>query len=233
MKRSGVHNVTLLLIVECFLISCTGFMHNLFRATTDRRSSCEFHSSYQYRQYQFHSRVKVLSSFRHQSNLHNSEKDIKQEKITEERQSWSFGIIGDIQYVDAENAMNFQKTQIRRYRQSLCILREAVHVWNLVAPDMKCAVLLGDQLDGKCNDHERFGPKFKDSCLQDLQEVTSSFSACMHYCFGNHDYYSFNRNELLQHFIPQVHKKECSDEKLYYDWISLPPSLHLAFFRKN
>ena len=149
------------------------------------------------------------------------------EDSNDERLSWCFGIIGDVQYVDADNAMNFQQTHVRRYRQSLSIFREAVQKWNSVGSDMKCAVSLGDQLDGKCNDKSKDNDDVdtRTSCLADLQQIASISKQPIFYCFGNHDYYSFNRNELLRYFIPSTLKAQCSYEKLYYDW--QPSGVHM------
>ena len=62
---------------------------------------------------------------------------------------FSFGVIADIQYVDSEDAMNFQGSTMRRYRQSFNTFKEAVSSWNALEHAPKCAIVLGDILDGK------------------------------------------------------------------------------------
>ena len=46
------------------------------------------------------------------------------------RPLFSFGVIADCQYADADDAFNFHKTSLRRYRNSLKILEEAIQSWN-------------------------------------------------------------------------------------------------------
>lgn len=68
---------------------------------------------------------------------------------TEKEILFKFGIISDIQYVDVPDALNFQQTKLRKYRQSLEIFRKAVDGWisssNIV--EMKFALILGVLLD--------------------------------------------------------------------------------------
>jgi len=64
--------------------------------------------------------------------------------------SFSFGLIADIQYVDADDATNFAGTTQRFYRHSFNTYKEALKYWqNEVIPLPKCALVLGDILDGK------------------------------------------------------------------------------------
>ena len=63
---------------------------------------------------------------------------------------FSFGLIADIQYVDAEDATNFAGTTQRFYRHSFNTYKEALQYWqHEVKPFPKCALVLGDILDGK------------------------------------------------------------------------------------
>ena len=63
---------------------------------------------------------------------------------------FSFGLISDIQYVDADDATNFAGTTQRFYRHSFNTYKEALKYWqNEVKPLPKCALVLGDILDGK------------------------------------------------------------------------------------
>ena len=209
--------VSKVLIVALFVTSCAGFLLSSLHATNYKRVDRRCHQQEQRQQRGSHFLLNRRQRV-HSLGRGIEREESEQVKINEELQPWCFGIIADVQYVDAENAMNFQQTHTRRYRQSLSIFHEAVHKWNSLAPNMRCAVLLGDLLDGKCNDHVNTGANLRYKSLKDLQRITSSSTQPLHYCFGNHDYYSFDRNELLKYFIPQQHKRECSYEKLYYDW---------------
>lgn len=58
------------------------------------------------------------------------------------RLSYKFGIISDIQYVDAADSLNFQQSKLRKYRQSLRIYRDAVNSW-LKHGDIMFSLVLG------------------------------------------------------------------------------------------
>ena len=64
--------------------------------------------------------------------------------------SFNFGLIADIQYVDADDATNFAGTTQRFYRHSFNTYKEALQYWqHEVKPHPQCALVLGDILDGK------------------------------------------------------------------------------------
>ena len=65
-----------------------------------------------------------------------SNKDIQSEVDS----IFSFGVIADIQYVDAPDAMNFQNTTMRRYKQSFDIFKEAISSWDALKEPPKCAI---------------------------------------------------------------------------------------------
>ena len=137
---------------------------------------------------------------------------------------FKFGIISDIQYANAEDAMNFQNTRLRRYKQSLSIFQDAVTSWNgLPVSEVACAICLGDQLDGKTA-----MSKSQSACLSDLKDVAKIANMQIHYAMGNHDYYAFDRKELYEHFTPPDTALgdslggSCSPQKLYYDWTPFP-----------
>jgi manganese-dependent ADP-ribose/CDP-alcohol diphosphatase len=136
---------------------------------------------------------------------------------------FNFGVIADIQYVDAPDAMNFQGTMMRRYRQSLNIFQEAINSWTSLKPKPACAIVLGDILDGKTASMNN-----QYDCLSKILKATQKASFDVHYCFGNHCHYSLRRQELFENFLPHFQDDEdrsggpvgglCSAEKLYYDF---------------
>ena len=142
---------------------------------------------------------------------------------------FSFGVIADIQYVDAPDAMNFQNTTMRRYRQSFNIFKDAILSWDSLATAPKCAIVLGDILDGKSATMMN-----QEKCINDVLEASKAVNYEMLYCFGNHCHYSFSRNDLHSKLSPSFlrsNEKEneneneksslggvCSPQKLYYDW---------------
>ena len=58
------------------------------------------------------------------------------------------GIISDIQYVDLPDALNFQQTKLRRYRQSLDIFQKAITNWisSVDEVEIKFVLILGTVL---------------------------------------------------------------------------------------
>ena len=125
-----------------------------------------------------------------------------------EKPAFTFGVCADIQYVDAPDDYNFQKTKRRRYRQSLEIFKAAVNEWKSIEPAF--AILLGDILDGKTKQL-----KNQDRCLQDLMDVCESWNLnkFQHVC-GNHEYYSFSRKDIHRKILRG--REDCLEEKLYY-----------------
>lgn len=126
-----------------------------------------------------------------------------------EKPAFTFGVCADIQYVDAPDDYNFQRTKKRRYRQSLEIFKTAVNDWKSME-EPAFAILLGDIVDGKTNQL-----KNQDKCLQDLMEVCEKWNLSkFHHVFGNHEYYAFSREEIHKKILRG--REDCSREKLYY-----------------
>jgi manganese-dependent ADP-ribose/CDP-alcohol diphosphatase len=143
---------------------------------------------------------------------------------------FSFGVIADIQYVDAPDAMNFQNTTMRRYKQSFETFREAISSWDALPESPKCAIVLGDILDGKSATMMN-----QEKCINDVLQASIKTNYEMLYCFGNHCHYSFSRADLYSKLSPRFLRPEesppdrkesedttlggnCSPTKLYYDW---------------
>ena len=149
-------------------------------------------------------------------------------KLSAKPSLFRFGICADIQYVAADDDFNFQKTKVRRYRQSLEIFREAVEHWHGLE-DVKFALVLGDILDGKTSIM-----KNQVSCLDEVLDICrrgassanrgGSFSSAAGMAYfptlGNHDYYAFSRSEL--HARLYRHIPGTSTTKLYYDFSPHP-----------
>lgn len=122
---------------------------------------------------------------------------------------FSFGFCADVQYVDAPDDTNFQKTRIRRYHQSLRILQEAVQVWDECSPSF--SILLGDMVDGKTK-----LLKNEDKCLNDVLSVVKTTSIPFHYVCGNHEHYAFNRVQIYSKILEE--RQDCSPSQLYYSF---------------
>ena len=175
--------------------------------------------------------IKVLSSRLHSTS--------ESEGVSSTDSSlFSFGVIADIQYVDAPDAMNFQNTTMRRYRQSFDTFKDAISSWDQLVDPPKCAIVLGDILDGKSATMMN-----QEKCIDDVLQASSGASYEMLYCFGNHCHYSFSRKELFLKLSPrfllsegaaEVHSESkkstidpsfggiCSPSKLFYDWSPYP-----------
>ena len=107
-------------------------------------------------------------------------------------------------------------SKIRRYRQSLKILSEACEFFTAQAT--VCNIILGDCLDGKAG-----SLKIQDRCLQEVFDLTVDKSDDKwHFVLGNHEYYCFDRESILEKLIPVSQRTNCSPSKLYYDFSPLP-----------
>ena len=104
----------------------------------------------------------------------------------------SFGLLADLHYIDIDDGENFNRTKIRRFRQSLSILKEANSVFN--AQNTAFNLLLGDILDGKAKANN-----MQYTCLDTVLAVTNDLNnkSPYYYVIGNHECYNYNRDELL------------------------------------
>ena len=157
---------------------------------------------------------------------------------------FSFGLIGDTQYVDAEDGTNFEGSIVRRYRQSLETLLLANAHFNSLNKTQKLltSVLLGDLIDIKT-----IKLNTVDAALDAVLAATSNtdiFDAadaaadaaagaaeasprtregggrhCWKYVLGNHDLTALTRAEAYARLIPAdvaASTQQCSPDKLYY-----------------
>lgn len=108
---------------------------------------------------------------------------------------FSFGLMADLQYCDAPDGFSHVEKHPRRYRQSLETLRLAA--LSFEANQTTCNVLLGDQIDFKC---DSLGAT--QQCLQRVLDVTRSTAAEWHLCVGNHDLSALSREAVLAAYIP-------------------------------
>lgn len=113
-------------------------------------------------------------------------------------QSFSFGIIADVQWADAPDGTNYAKTVKRCYRGALAQLRCAVDWW-LDLPDPNRPLLfvaqLGDLIDGMN------GPDKLDKAEEALGEALGQLGRLP--CpsvnlVGNHELYNFDRRALTE-----------------------------------
>lgn len=132
---------------------------------------------------------------------------------------FSFGLIGDTQYVDIEDGASFDGLTVRRYRQSLNILQDANTYFNELCQinNIKCNILLGDVIDAKSK-HLNISEK----CLEEILNianpslVTNDNYSQWHFITGNHDITSLDRISIHKTFIPNEFQSITSPNILYY-----------------
>lgn len=125
---------------------------------------------------------------------------------------FSYGILSDPQYVDSVDGSNYQKTTIRRHRQSLQTLKQASMTF--LDDSTACNIILGDILDGKAETM-----KIHQKCIEDVFAETVKHAPNWHFVTGNHDLYCFPRDVLQEKFMPKANRAAVKDHKrLYYDF---------------
>ena len=102
-----------------------------------------------------------------------------------------FGMIADIQYVDADDATDFTGKQKRSYRNSLEVVKKAVKRWS-EGEGVQFVAQLGDLVDGKAKTN---GTEVAD-CEKVLEELHECKSKSLINIIGNHDLYNFKRHQL-------------------------------------
>lgn len=108
-----------------------------------------------------------------------------------------FGIIADVQYADVEDAWNFRRTSVRRYRGALEALRWAVEDWQR-GPPLEFIADLGDIIDQQC---ETNGDSHR--ALDLVLQAWRNAPAKIVHLIGNHELYNFNRAEMRK-LIPNI-----------------------------
>lgn len=128
--------------------------------------------------------------------------------------SYRIGIIADTQYADTEDGTTFDKTMVRRYRQSLQILESAVQYFN--NHSVSYGIQLGDVLDSRVKRLQ-----MAERCLNDILTVTEKSTHPWSYCVGNHDLDAIDREKFLAMLVPQNRLNSISGDvlpqRLYYD----------------
>ncbi len=108
---------------------------------------------------------------------------------------FSFGVLADVQYADIPNRLNFAKTRMRYYRNSVKLVHEAALTWNQESVTPSFVVHLGDLVDGFNN---REGKANSERALRNILVEFDKFNGPVHHILGNHDFYNFNRKELWE-----------------------------------
>ncbi|XP_068007746.1 manganese-dependent ADP-ribose/CDP-alcohol diphosphatase [Melanerpes formicivorus] len=104
---------------------------------------------------------------------------------------FSFGVVADVQYADAEDGYDFSGCQRRYYRQSLTLLRNAVEAWVAERPPLNFVLQLGDSIDGL---NARRGES--EGALARVLAVLRRLPVPVHHAWGNHELYNFSRARL-------------------------------------
>ncbi|NP_001080428.1 manganese-dependent ADP-ribose/CDP-alcohol diphosphatase [Xenopus laevis] len=104
---------------------------------------------------------------------------------------FTFGIIADIQYADKDNRLNYLKTSMRYYRNSLTQLKVAIKEWATESIKPKFILQLGDIIDG-VNTKDNSSTIALERVLEEMDKLPIQF----HHVWGNHEFYNFSREYL-------------------------------------
>lgn len=113
-------------------------------------------------------------------------------KIKKEKLLCRFGLIGDIQYADEPDGYDFKGNRVRRYRQAIRILEEAIQYWNLYVHPLHCVIQIGDIIDGK-----NFYKNERDIAMKRTTNLLRTIhTGIICNVIGNHELYNYFRCEL-------------------------------------
>ncbi|NXG21267.1 ADPRM diphosphatase, partial [Grallaria varia] len=105
----------------------------------------------------------------------------------------AFGVIADIQFAEAEDGHDFDRTRRRYYRHSLRLLRDAVRAWAAESPPVAFVLQLGDSIDGLN------APRGEaEGALRQGLEALGRLPVPVHHAWGNHELYNFSRAQLVR-----------------------------------
>ena len=143
------------------------------------------------------------------------------EDAADERPALRIGCVADVQWADADDGWNYDRTNRRRYRGALAMLERAVAYWNRE----RCAFVaqLGDLIDGQ-NARSGASARALDAALSALArcETTAALDGVgvggVVHLIGNHELYNFDRAELAArlHTAPEPGRVE------YYSFAPAP-----------
>ncbi len=117
--------------------------------------------------------------------------------IVNDKPTEIFGCIADIQYSNIENSTDPKTSITRYYRNSLNQIDDTIRKWQLYENDheidMKFILQLGDLIDGKSKTAED-GSLISMNTV--LKHLSTSNTDILH-IFGNHEFYNFQRSQLI------------------------------------
>lgn len=110
----------------------------------------------------------------------------------------SIGILADIQYADCDDGHCHHKKNVRYYRNSLNLIKNAIQNFKnhetKTKASFKCLVQLGDLIDGKCKQNNSSQTAVQ-KCLDELNKISEK-TKLLH-IWGNHEFYNFLRKDLV------------------------------------
>ena len=102
--------------------------------------------------------------------------------------------IADVQWADAEDGYNYDRTVARRYRGAFRTLQRAVEWWkSTAAPPLAFVAQLGDLIDG-INANLGQSESSLEAALVELRRAPAPAVNIV----GNHELYNFDRSQLAQ-----------------------------------
>ena len=112
-----------------------------------------------------------------------------------QKDSFAFGVIADIQWADAPDGSNYAKTVNRCYRGAFTNLQDAVQWWSSNDQNnLQFIAQLGDLIDGLNQHKEGESERVLKLSLQELDRVSCPSVNLV----GNHELYNFDRSQLAK-----------------------------------
>lgn len=140
-------------------------------------------------------------------------------EMTEQKPIVSFGIITDIHYTDNDDQWNFSQTFVRRYRNSLKLVREACEYWQTSSNKISFLLQLGDIIDRLCS-LDQTSNKALETVLKEFEHFPT-----IYHIWGNHEFYNFTRSQLLNGPLCSFDTKDISP--YHYGTIQVSPNLKI------
>ena len=105
--------------------------------------------------------------------------------------AFTFGVISDVQWADADDGFNYARTVRRCFRGALQTLRVAVSWWNTLSPHPDFVAQLGDLIDGR-----NAGLGTSMSAMAQASALLEGAPCRVYNLVGNHELYNFDRAHL-------------------------------------
>ena len=148
---------------------------------------------------------------------------------TDNKPAYTFGLLTDIQHAPIPDGHSFTGNA-RYYRHAMDAAAHAAQ--HFQEEEVDCVINLGDIIDGKCADVQRWGGEVNEEEITDGEKICvghdaidnvlqslSAYSGRILHTYGNHELYNLSRDRLAEKLDIPFTKESTGDLVGYYSYL--------------